>query len=175
MTFQYSHTCPVCNETHHPGFEPKKPKMRPITAKHARTLYKLLLAVRYYGRNRIHIRREMFAAAGQPFCLTLDEHNNMTFLRYSGLAVHADRGNKRSGYWLLTRRGAEFLRGYLAIPKEVEVLDGHPTGKYSYKTVRLRDLSFNEPWYAHMPKFDVDRPEGKDAPAVEPVRQQQLT
>lgn len=77
-------------------------------------LYKFREAVRHYGRNRIHFRDDMGAG---PFKLSFDQINNMSKLRYHGLIVHADKDNRRSGYWVLTSRGNQFLQGEIQIPR----------------------------------------------------------
>lgn len=43
-----------------------------------------------------------------------------------GLAHHADKENPRSGKWLVTDRGAKFLRGEIAVPRKVYTFRGHP-------------------------------------------------
>lgn len=81
-------------------------------------LVKLLKAVHYYGRNSIHIHDEMKMGGDPAWKLTDFEWNNMTKLRFHGLA-HQDEKAERAGYWLITARGGAFLRGQLVVPKRV--------------------------------------------------------
>lgn len=97
-----------------------------LSAMMVEALFKLRASVRHYGRNAIHIRDEMYEAKRAPFALTTDQWSNFGKLRYFGLAHHADRENPRSGSWLLTDRGAAFLRGEIAIPRKVFTFRGHP-------------------------------------------------
>lgn len=137
-----------------------------INRKQAGALWKLLLAVRHYGRNEVHIRREMFEVKDALFQLSYDEINNFGKLRVHGLAVHVEHeGQRKAGYWLLTRRGSLFLKNLAAIPLRVRVVDGHPV-EHSQQTIYLRDLAWNEPWYSQIPPFDVEHPERSRAPEI---------
>lgn len=93
-----------------------------VTARHTlspmlvEALYKFREAVFHYGRNRIHFRDDM-GAEGCAFKLSFDQINNMSKLRYHGLIAHADKENTRSGFWVLTSRGNQFLQGEIQIPR----------------------------------------------------------
>ncbi len=102
----------------------KTPSAHSLTAMYVEALLKFRAAVRFYGRNRIHLRGDM--GAKSPFPLSFDQITNFAKLRMFGLAVHADKQNPRSGYWLLTDRGADFLNGKVAIPRKVYTYRGHP-------------------------------------------------
>lgn len=94
----------------------KKPAGHSLLAGHVSALLKLRRAVLHFRKNEIHIRKQMHTVRGKcPFRLSYDEINNFTKLRYHGLAAKADR----RGYWLLTTRGGQFLRGELSIPETV--------------------------------------------------------
>jgi hypothetical protein len=95
-----------------------------MTKMYVDALLKFRAAVRYYGRNRIHLRKDLNQFSDFP--LSFDQITNFAKLRMFGLAVHADKGNARSGWWLLTSRGADFLNGAISIPKKVYTFRGHP-------------------------------------------------
>jgi len=118
-----------------PSLKKPEPRWEPLTKKHCAALYKLLLAVRHYGRNCIHIRKEIVDVEGAPFQLTKDQWTNFTKLRYHALAAKV---KGKPGYWLFTRRAGRFLRGEIAVPKEVAVLKGHPMN-YSQRRVSSCD------------------------------------
>ena len=75
-------------------------------------------AVRRHGRNRVHIHGEMIAQneGGRShiemihagYMTPIMEHN-VVRPRYHGLIAFVDKG---SGEYLLTRKGADFLRGH---------------------------------------------------------------
>ena len=63
---------------------------RTLSTVQVRALVKFREAIRHYGRNRIHIKREMFDT-NLPFKLTLSEHNTFAGMRPFGLVQHATR------------------------------------------------------------------------------------
>lgn len=95
-----------------------------LTAMYVEALLKFRAAVRFYGRNKIHLRGDMGTTS--PFPLSFDQVTNFSKLRMFGLAVHADKTNSRSGLWLLTERGNDFLNGKIVIPRKVYTFQGHP-------------------------------------------------
>lgn len=104
MTTLHLENCPTCGAS-------RKATWYKLHPGHVRALVKLHRAILAYGKNRIHIREEMYEVKGDcPFRLTLDELTNFSFLRTFGLVHHADE-NPRSGYWLMTELGARFLKG----------------------------------------------------------------
>lgn len=66
-------------------------------------------------RNKIHLLKDL---NGTDQELTRHEWNNFTRLRFHGLAV---KYKDASGYWLLTKRGADFLNGLIKVPKRVKI------------------------------------------------------
>jgi hypothetical protein len=115
---------------------------------------KLRRAVLHYGRNAIHIRNEMADCPGAPFQLSRDEWSNFSKCRYHGLVAKTDH----LGYWLLTERGGQFLRGEISIPETVLTFrnrvvghEGRPVG-----VIHFRPL---------IPEFDkLTYSEGKASP-----------
>ncbi len=101
-----------------------QPAAHRLLSGHVSALMKLRKAVLHYGRNEIHIRKQMADCLGAPFQLTKDEWSNFTKLRYHGLAAKTER----RGYWLLTKRGGQFLRGEISIPETVITFANHVAG-----------------------------------------------
>lgn len=81
-------------------------------------LVKFSRAIQAKGRNSVHTRSD---TRGRPYELTHEELGNFTKLRHHGLVAKDKRAGM--GYWLLTARGASFLRGDLAIPSKVQTLN----------------------------------------------------
>lgn len=84
-------------------------------------------AVKRLGRNRIHVSKEMLAMAepGEAFLKMIGEgymtptmEHNLAKPRYHGLIAFVDRG---SGEYLLTRKGADFIKG--ARIKRIAIID----------------------------------------------------
>lgn len=58
--------------------------------------------------------------------LSTTERMNFSKLRQHGLvAKYRLDGEVKRGYWVLTNRGASFLRGELAVPARVQTLNNH--------------------------------------------------
>lgn len=78
-----------------------------------RTLVKFRVGVNEKGMNKVHLQDDLD--------LTKTEYNNFQKLRLHGLvAKYKEEGQHINGYWLLTRRGSDFLNGTLDIPKRVK-------------------------------------------------------
>lgn len=129
-------------------------------------LRKVALAVEHYNANCIHVSRDL-DFDGTPFRLTANDHGNFTKLRQHGLLAQADeawvRGhrsdvpkNKKGelywrGYWLITRRGGNLLRGD-PIPRSAVVLHNHPIATYPKDgTVTIHDYELDP---LHNPLWD---------------------
>lgn len=74
-------------------------------------------AVHRNGKNQFHYMND----------LTLGHTAAANFqkLRFHGLIAHADEENPRNGEWLITKRGGQFLRGEIEIPKRVKIFRNH--------------------------------------------------
>ena len=72
---------------------------------------KFVNAVKEKGVNDVHLATEVE--------LTHNEHANFQKLRLFGLVHHADKTNIKSGRWLITRRGGEFIRAETPVCKQV--------------------------------------------------------
>ena len=122
-------------------------------------LSKLLRAVQYYGRNEIHLHKEMKAARGAPFQLTDHEWGNFSKLRFHALAFKV---NGKPGYWGITRRGGQFLKGEISVPLRVKtfrnrVLDGEQG--HSGELVHVAAFRGQVPRFESPPHFDVEEPQ----------------
>lgn len=68
-------------------------------------------------RNCLHLYKDL----ENENKLTTVEQMNWTKLRFHGLvAKYRENGVVKRGYWLLTRRGNEFFKGTIKIPKRVQ-------------------------------------------------------
>src|SRR5688572_17900746 len=116
-----NHDCPYC--------KCDRDVWRTLSTVQVRALMKFREAIRFYDRNRIRIKEEMYDAA-VPFKLTTSEYLNFAGLRPFGLVQHGDPENPKSGEWLLTRNGAAFIRGEKKVYRKRRVgADGHVVEK----------------------------------------------
>ncbi len=87
--------------------------------------------------------------------LSKTEYNNMQKLRYHGLIAH-DEG--KIGYWLITRRGGQFLRNEIDIPDGVLTFRNHIEG-YSEKRVRITHFKNKFPYFESEFAFEYKKQE----------------
>ena len=133
----YPQNCPTCNASLMGRWEY-------ITKGHIKLLNKLHLAVKHYGRNSIHLQEDMN--------LTKNEYNNFQKLRYNGLIAHASR----SGNWLITRRGAQFLQQKISLPKGVLIFRNRIQRYHSDQVTVSSILNGATPYYYHKSEFDYE-------------------
>lgn len=90
------------------------------------TLIKILQniygAIVLKGQNDIHLDKD---TEGTPFELKYSQRSNVTILRFHGLVakVRDETGKQTAGHWLITRRGASFLKGNISVPAQVRTFD----------------------------------------------------
>lgn len=116
-----------------------------LTSGIVEALIKFKTAVIEKGENKIHLLQDMRG----EFELTRHEWNNFTRLRFHALAVKTDE----VGYWLLTKRGNQFLKGEIAIPKWVEVYNNKIVAK-SQETVFIGDVFGTIPHFEQHGDFE---------------------
>lgn len=117
-------------------------------------LRKFATAVHRYNRNDINPRKDL---DGTDLELTKNEDGNWSVLRYHGLVAHVRKpdGTRKGGYWLLTRRGGQFLRNEIAIPRRVKSWRNRIVG-YDQKFIRITDLKDVQPFYETIDTVEYD-------------------
>lgn len=135
--------CPVCKAS-------LKQYWHTITPGMINGLIKFKRAVVERGENKIHLLEDMTGKNK----LSRHEWNNWTRLRFHALvAKHKTDGEHDAGYWLLTRRGSEFLLGEAEIPQKVKTFRNRVIG-YSEEKVKIKDVVGKMPYFEK--KFDFD-------------------
>lgn len=118
-------------------------------------------AVRFYNRNSIHLKNDMKSHGTlAEFKLTDSEWTNFNVLREFGLIVHGNDKNPKSGYWLLTSRGRDFLNGAIALPYKIKSYQGHPVGPAAQRTVTIHDYKNKISWFESDFEFE-NHPKGE--------------
>lgn len=144
--------CPYC------GASLKKFWHR-LTPLNVHALVKFYGAVCKKGKNEIHLLKDL---QGTEFELTRHEWNNFTKLRFHALAVKV---KNKSGYWLITKRGADFLKGKQSVPKRVQTFRNKVTD-HDLDLINVRQVIGSVPYTEEGFDFDIYEPEG----AVEETR-----
>ncbi len=123
-----------------------------ITPGLVNALRKFSRAVGLAGKNEIHLIHDMKGDVE----LTRHEWNNFTKLRFFALVakVRLPDGTHKSGYWLLTRRGSQFLKNLEAIPKKVQTSNNKVIG-HSEEKVMVRDIPTAMSWFETKPEYEI--------------------
>lgn len=90
----------------------RKPMNGPVLS----ALMKMQRKVWELGKNEVHKTRDLD--------LNPSESSNLSSLRQAGLI--APSREKKSGWWLITRKGGQFLRGEIPIAAAVHTMANHP-------------------------------------------------
>lgn len=115
-----------------------------ITKGQLNVLAKFIKAVKKQDRNSIHLQKDIE--------LTKNEYNNFQKLRYNGLVAHAEA----TGCWLITRRGAQFLRDEIDLPRGVLIFRNR-IQKYHKKRVTVKTIYKNDdPYWFKAQDFDYE-------------------
>lgn len=117
--------CPTCGQV-------INDRKESLTKGIVRILYKFASKVKSKKMNKIHPRRELE--------LSKSEYNNFQKLRYHALvAKYKENGQHVSGYWLLTRKGNQFLNGQAETQKFVHIFNNKIVDK-SGPMVDIKDI-----------------------------------
>lgn len=119
-----------------------------VTPLLVKTLIKFRASVNDKGRNSIHVSEEVK--------LTKTEYNNFQKLRFHALIAKVNEdGERKTGYWLLTHRGAEFLNGRQMIPFRVKTYRNRVIDHDS-RFVLVKDIIGTTPFLETRVDFDYD-------------------
>ncbi len=141
-------TCPHCGASMRENWQALSPGL-------VACLVKAIRAVKASGRNRFHWHHDLQ--------LTNNESHNFQKLRFHGLIAHADEANHKSGYWLITARGGQFLRGEIRVPKKVKTFRNQVIG-HDQETVHIAQFRSQTRWFEC--DFDFDIHAGQVVPRV---------
>lgn len=106
-------------------------RWEPLNSGLVNCLIKAIKAVHVKNENKFHWHRDLN--------LTNNESHNFQKLRFHALIAHADKNNPKSGYWLITARGGQFLRGEISVPKKVKIFRNEVLD-HSKELVYIRQL-----------------------------------
>lgn len=120
-------------------------------------LMKSINFVKNANKNEFHLQKDL--------SLSKNDYNNFQKLRYHGLVTKV---KEKAGYWLITKRGGQFLRNEIEIPAGVKTFrnnieeDGH-----TVETVRITDFQDRYPTFQSEFAFEY-----KVGPQVLPFKSQ---
>lgn len=124
-------------------------------------LIKAITFVKKTGVNEFHVHKDLL--------LNHFEASNFQKLRFHGLVAHADPDARRNGKWLITKRGGEFLRNEIAVPKKVKTFRNKVL-EHSEELVKIGDFLGKVPWYEQDFAFEIH--DGKVTPLKQKYEKQ---
>jgi len=145
--------CPYC------GAEKKEVATHSLTTGLVRDLIIFAKRAKEKGENKVHITKELDFSINQ-WC-------NFQKLRYFGLVAkwEAEDGNKKTGFWVLTRNGLDFLQGKLSVHKKVSATKKGITER-SEEMVCIDDFPQSDENYWQK-DFNIEINNGKITPMEE--------
>lgn len=94
--------------------------------------------------NSIHVAKDIE--------LTYSQRANFSKLRVHALVAKDDQ--RGAGYWLLTHRGSEFLKGNIRVPARVKTINNRVVG-HDEELVSIRDVYGSTPYFEQ--EFETER------------------
>jgi hypothetical protein len=117
-------------------------------------LAKFYASISLQQKNNIDIHNEMKG----EFELNHTEKSNWTTLRFHGLVARVrENGEIIKGRWLITTRGADFLKGQIEIPVKVKTFRNEVVD-HSEDLVKVRDVMRSEPYWEEKFDYDIFKP-----------------
>lgn len=113
-------------------------------------LVKAIQFVHARGTNEFHLQKDLH--------LSVNEFSNYTKLRFHGLVAHVEG---KPGYWLITSRGGQFLRGETSVPLKVKTFRNRVID-HSPELVHIDELRGKIPWFEKQFAYEYQRVEAPE-------------
>jgi hypothetical protein len=128
--------CPTCNASLKQFWHTLTPGLVSI-------LVKAIEFVHACNRNEFHLQNDLH--------LTVNEFCNLTKLRFHGLVAKV---KGKPGYWLITSRGGQFLRGEIRVPLKVLTFRNH-VQEHSEELIHIDELKGRIPVFEKEFAYEV--------------------
>jgi len=140
-----------------------------LTPGMVRALIKANRFVASVKNNKFHLYNDLT----EENKLTTVEQMNWTKLRFHGLVAKVKtNGDWERGYWLITRRGGQFLKSEISVPVQVQTFRNKVIG-HSVEQVLIKDVIKNLPYFDK--SFDFDYASEEDLENVPTVKRMKKT
>jgi hypothetical protein len=120
-------------------------------------LIKCIQFVHEHQKNQFHLQQDLH--------LSVNEFSNFTKLRFHALVAKVEG---KPGFWLITARGGQFLRGEIAVPLRVKTFRNRVL-EHSKELIDINELKGKVPYFESQFAYEYQRPA-----ATEKVEQPQL-
>ena len=145
--------CLICLST----LRTKRYSLSPSSVKLLRTMYEYLV----FNNNRIDLSK---------LPITYVQRSTVTILRFHGLVTkYKENGKHVPSTWLITRRGAQFMRNEITIPKFVMVYRNKVVG-HDENRVSIIDVLKYDPKLPVVAPFSVEQSSKTDIDTAEEKR-----
>lgn len=143
-----------------------------VTPGMVKTLIKARRHVDASQKNEFHLYKDLTG----DNALTTVEQMNWTKLRFHGLVAKVKRnGEWEYGYWLITKRGGQFLKGEIAIPHRVQTFRNKVVAHDS-TLVYIKDVIGEMPYFDNNIEFEyADEEDLEKVPAVVVNKKKKMT
>jgi hypothetical protein len=109
-------------------------------------LVKCIEFVHAANKNEFHLQDDLH--------LTVNQFSNFTKLRFHALVAKVD---DKPGYWLITARGGQFLRGEIAVPLRVKTFRNKVL-EHSKELIHILELKGKIPYFEREYAYEYQRP-----------------
>lgn len=100
-------------------------------------LIKAIEFVKKNNKNSFHLANDLQ--------LSKSEYNNFQKLRFHAL-IAKDKNSEDGGHWLITKRGGQFLRGEISVPKRVQTFRNEVID-HSEEVISFRSFAQDFPYF----------------------------
>jgi hypothetical protein len=108
-------------------------------------LVKCIEFVHNHDKNEFHLQDDLH--------LTVNEFSNFTKLRFHALVAKV---HGKPGYWLITARGGQFLRGEIAVPLRVKTFRNKVL-EHSTELIHILQLKGKIPYFEREYAYEYQR------------------
>ena len=130
--------CPTCNANLKAFWHTLNPGLVSV-------LIKCIQFVHDHNKNEFHLQRDLH--------LSVNEFSNFTKLRFHALVAKVDN---KPGFWLITARGGQFLRGEIAVPHRVKTFRNRVL-EHSPELIHIDQLKGKVPEFQREYAFEYQR------------------
>jgi hypothetical protein len=108
-------------------------------------LIKCIQFVHEHNKNEFHLQHDLH--------LNVNEFSNFTKLRFHALVAKVEG---KAGYWLITKRGGEFLRGETSVPLRVKTFRNKVL-EHSNELIHINQLKGKVPAFEQEYAYEYQR------------------
>ena len=118
-------------------------------------LVKCIEFVHDHNRNEFHLQNDLH--------LSVNEFSNFTKLRFHALVAKVE---EKPGYWLITKRGGQFLRAEISVPLKVKTFRNRVL-EHSTELIHINELKGKIPVFEREFAYEFQRVGAPQAESIQ--------